>query len=196
MRPTSDRLRETLFNILGPSVEDSIFVDAYAGTGAVGIEAASRGAAVVFFIENHRFAVSLIRLNLQSLGLLEEGKRHVRLEIAKPGAAPQRLKVGEIPTPQATRVEVIALDAARAFPLLHGRRVLADYVFLDPPYGAEMEYLRSLTFFSTGALLAPAGLLLVESAGELPAQLGSLESIRTVKQGDSRLTFYRLARAA
>jgi 16S rRNA (guanine966-N2)-methyltransferase len=64
LRPTSDHLRETLFNVLGPSVENSHFLDIFAGTGAVGIEALSRGAAEVVFIENHLPAATLIRRNL------------------------------------------------------------------------------------------------------------------------------------
>src|SRR5437899_12473367 len=59
LRPASDRLRETLFNILGAAVEGSVFVDVYAGTGAVGIEALSRGAREVIFIDNHPAAVAL-----------------------------------------------------------------------------------------------------------------------------------------
>jgi len=68
-RPTSDRLRETLFNILSPNIEGAIFVDAYAGTGAVGIEALSRGARHAVFIEKDRRAVEVIKQNLASLGL-------------------------------------------------------------------------------------------------------------------------------
>ncbi|MGC1314907.1 MAG: RsmD family RNA methyltransferase, partial [Candidatus Acidiferrum sp.] len=67
LRPTSDRLRETLFNVLGPGVAGSRFLDVFAGTGAVGIEALSRGAAEALFIENHAPAVKLIRQNLDSL---------------------------------------------------------------------------------------------------------------------------------
>lgn len=67
LRPTSDQLRETLFNVLGPEVEGRTFLDAYAGTGAVGIEALSRGAAEVVFIEHHRPAAELIRRNLDAL---------------------------------------------------------------------------------------------------------------------------------
>ena len=67
LRPTSDRLRETLFNILGDAVTDSIFVDCYAGTGAVGIEALSRGARQVIFIEKHGATAGLIRANLLAL---------------------------------------------------------------------------------------------------------------------------------
>jgi 16S rRNA (guanine966-N2)-methyltransferase len=68
-RPTPDRLRETLFNVLASSVSDGVFVDIYAGTGAVGIEALSRGARRAIFIENNRAAVDVIRDNLAALGL-------------------------------------------------------------------------------------------------------------------------------
>jgi 16S rRNA G966 N2-methylase RsmD len=69
LRPTSDRLRETLFNILGADVAASRFLDVFAGTGAVGIEALSRGAAEAIFIERHAPAAKLIRSNLESLGI-------------------------------------------------------------------------------------------------------------------------------
>ncbi len=66
-RPTPDRLRETLFDILARRIEGATFLDAYAGTGAVGIEALSRGAARVFFLEKNRAALETIRQNLASL---------------------------------------------------------------------------------------------------------------------------------
>ena len=69
LRPTSDRLRETLFNILAPRIEGGHVLDGYAGTGAVGIEALSRGAAHVTFVEQDRRAASLIEANLAALGL-------------------------------------------------------------------------------------------------------------------------------
>src|SRR3954447_16385667 len=73
IRPTSDRLRETLFDVLTPgnpaALEGSVWVDLFAGTGAVGIEALSRGAAMVYFIESSKDAVELIRRNLRSLGI-------------------------------------------------------------------------------------------------------------------------------
>lgn len=68
-RPTPDRLRETLFDILAPRIEGASFLDAYAGTGAVGIEALSRGARHVTFLEKDRFAIETIRENLAALGL-------------------------------------------------------------------------------------------------------------------------------
>jgi 16S rRNA (guanine(966)-N(2))-methyltransferase RsmD len=69
IRPTPDRLRESLFNILAPRIEGAVFVDAYAGTGAVGIEAVSRGAAKAVFLEKRREAAQLIRENIVSLGI-------------------------------------------------------------------------------------------------------------------------------
>src|SRR5437879_6758213 len=69
LRPTSDRLRETLFNVLAPSIAGSRFIDLFAGTGAIGVEALSRGAAEVVFIESHGPAATLIRRNLESLGI-------------------------------------------------------------------------------------------------------------------------------
>jgi 16S rRNA (guanine966-N2)-methyltransferase len=76
IRPTPDRLRETLFNVLAPMIDGAIFADIYAGTGAVGIEALSRGAARAIFVESNRAAVNVIRENLRSLGL--EDRAQVR----------------------------------------------------------------------------------------------------------------------
>ncbi len=72
-RPTPDRLRETLFDILSPRIHGATFIDAYAGTGAVGVEALSRGASHVWFLERNRAAVDVIRENLASLGLESRG---------------------------------------------------------------------------------------------------------------------------
>ena len=72
LRPTSDKLRETLFNILAPRVEGARVLDGFAGTGAVGIEALSRGAAFVLFVEQSRRAAALIAANLAGCGV-EQG---------------------------------------------------------------------------------------------------------------------------
>ena len=83
-RPTPDRLRETLFDILAPRMEGAVFLDAYAGTGAVGIEALSRGARHAYFLESNRAALAVLRENLAALGLearatVTPGKVHVKL---------------------------------------------------------------------------------------------------------------------
>lgn len=74
LRPTSDKVREALFSILGTQVSGSRFLDLYAGTGAVGIEALSRGAAAVTFVESDPKAVQLLRKNLQTCQLLDRAQ--------------------------------------------------------------------------------------------------------------------------
>src|SRR6185436_19949314 len=84
LRPTSDKLRETLFNVLGPRVAGARVLDGCAGTGAVGIEALSRGAAHVTFVERDRRAAALIESNLQHCGL-KEGYAIIRVDFAAAG---------------------------------------------------------------------------------------------------------------
>jgi 16S rRNA (guanine(966)-N(2))-methyltransferase RsmD len=74
VRPTPDRLREALFNVLAPQIEGVTFADVFAGTGAVGIEALSRGASRAIFVEQNRDAISVIRANLKSLALEGRGQ--------------------------------------------------------------------------------------------------------------------------
>jgi len=167
LRPTSDRLRETLFDILGTTVEDSLFIDVFAGTGAVGIEALSRRARQAVFIEQHAPATKLIRENLHSLGITA-------------GA------------------EVLAMDVIRGLSLLATRHALADFIFLDPPYARAADYLCVLEFLDESHLIAPNGIVIAEHGKRLhlPGRLERLECSRIVEQGDSALSFYRLAMAA
>lgn len=78
VRPTPDRLREALFNVLAPVIEGAVFVDAYAGSGAVGIEALSRGARRAVFIERNRTAAAILRENLAALKIEERAEVMVR----------------------------------------------------------------------------------------------------------------------
>ncbi|HUJ30651.1 MAG TPA: 16S rRNA (guanine(966)-N(2))-methyltransferase RsmD [Candidatus Acidoferrum sp.] len=167
MRPTSDRLRETLFNVLGPAVKDSLFVDLYAGTGAIGIEAISRGAREVILVESHAASAKLIRENLKALEI-------------KAGA------------------EVIEGDAVRGLEKIAQRRLVADLIFLDPPYKETEEHLRVLEFLDSSHLVASYGVVIVEHSVklELPDRLSRLERTRLLEQGDAALSFYRLAAAA
>ena len=82
IRPTSDKLKETIFNILGPSVEGATFLDGCAGVGGIGIEAISRGAAFVYFVEQSRKACKMIRENLGSLNV-EEGFKIFEMDLIK-----------------------------------------------------------------------------------------------------------------
>lgn len=167
MRPTSDRLRETLFNVLGPAVKDSLFIDLYAGTGAIGIEAVSRGAREVIFIEAHAASARLVRENLKSLGI-DAG------------------------------IDVIEGDAVHALEKIASRHLVADFIFLDPPYDATDEPVRILEFLDASHLIAPSGLVIAEHSvkSELPERLDRLELTRLLEQGDAALSFYRLALAA
>src|ERR1700745_547934 len=165
LRPTSDMLRETLFNILGPRVEGSRFLDLFAGTGAVGIEAISRGATSATFVENHHAAVRLIRENLASLEI------NVEARIIASAVAPALTK----------------LQSERAAPF--------DFVFLDPRYANEKDYEATLHALENSSLIAGSTIAIAENpkSFELPASLGQFERGRVLRQGDAALGFYRLA---
>jgi len=166
IRPTSDRLRETLFNVLTAgnpeALAGSLWLDLYAGTGAVGIEAISRGAGMVYFVESSKAAADVIRGNLDSLGI----------------------KAG---------FQVLQEQSARAIPLLLQRQNLRpDFIFLDPPYGLQKEYLATLN--ALGVLeLGPGTLVMVEHEKRFDPgdEIGSLRRSRKLVQGDAALSFYR-----
>jgi len=127
LRPTSDRLRETLFNILGPSVRGARVLDGYAGTGAIGIEAISRGAAAVTFVEQDPRAVTLITANLALLG----GGGAAKPVIIRAGLADAITRLGGqvfdliiLDPPYAHDAAPAALDAAGALAAAHTRVVL------------------------------------------------------------------------
>ncbi len=168
LRPTSDRLRETLFNILGPEVPGARFVDLYAGTGAVGIEALSRGAAEAVFVEKHAPAASVIRQNLESLGIAEG----------------------------ATVLAVDALRGLHMLAFRHESepRYAAEIIFLDPPWTEDEEYARILGFLGSADFPAPDGRVVVEHRRDFPlaGRLGRLERTRLLLQGDAALSFFRL----
>lgn len=166
IRPTADRLRETLFNVLTAgnpaAVEGSVWIDLFAGTGAVGIEALSRGAARVYFVESSAAAAKVIRQNLTSL--------HV-----------------------ASGFEVIQSDALKTLRKLEAPGVQADFVFLDPPYRMQQAYPETLRFLGTSPLVKAGGLVIAEhekrfNPGE---EFGGLKLMRKLKQGDAALSFYR-----
>ncbi len=166
LRPTSDRLRETLFNVLVPNIAGCRFVDLFAGTGAIGIEALSRGAAEVVFIENHAPAATLIRRNLESLGI----------------------------TTGVTVLAVDALRGLAM--LAAGKNSGApafDCIFLDPPYAAAEDYSRVLEFLGSADLLAPGGIAIAEHRRnfDLREEAGALRRFRVLRQGDAALSFYR-----
>jgi 16S rRNA (guanine(966)-N(2))-methyltransferase RsmD len=176
-RPTSDRLRETLFNILSPRMEGCRFADLYAGTGAVGIEALSRGAAHVWFTEKAEPALAAIRANLRALKI----GGGFTIEDRGTGALLERL---------AKLAQKAASDS-----VVPG--IQLDVVYLDPPWEAEPEYANTLHLLGSArgaALLAPGALVVAEhnSKSPLPERFGNLVQTRTRKQGDAALSFYAL----
>jgi len=166
-RPTSDRLRETLFNILTPRIEGCNFADLYAGTGAVGIEAISRGAAQVWFAENAPAALAAIQANLSTLKIA----RGFTLEDRGTGALLQRLAKQERP------LDNVFLDPPY--------EAEAEYAGTLSFFGSARGRL----------LLAPDALVIAEhsSKSALPPRFGGLEQSRTLRQGDAALSFYKLS---
>jgi 16S rRNA (guanine966-N2)-methyltransferase len=172
-RPTSDRLRETLFNILAPRLPGSSFLDLYAGSGAVGIEALSRGASSCTLVEAAPSALKAIRSNLEVLGI----RSGVQVEAKTVAAALDRLrKLGE---------------------KLGADKVAADIVFLDPPWEAADDYEATLKFLArnAAALLRPHALIIAEHSRKIPLEprYSTLQRIRTREHGDAALSFYELS---
>jgi 16S rRNA (guanine966-N2)-methyltransferase len=171
VRPTSDRLRETLFNVIAPRIEDARFLDLCAGSGAVGIEALSRGAAHVTFVDRSRKMFALIEANLELCQIEKEERQVVQAE------ATDFLR-------QALRQAGTQTSREKSEPW--------HVVFFDPPYATD--YLQVLDAFgsNTPSLLTDSGLLIVEHhhKKDLPDELGNLRRTRVLKQGDSALSFY------
>jgi 16S rRNA (guanine(966)-N(2))-methyltransferase RsmD len=167
LRPTSDRLREALFNILGATIEDSIFLDLYAGTGAVGIEALSRGARGAIFIEQHAPAAALIRRNLESLGIGSKSEI-LGVEVLR---GLERLEARHV----------------------HAQFVFLDPPYASTEeYEITLEFLGDSPIVAPGGRVIVEHL----RKRALPERFGELELTRVVEQGDAALSFYRLALAA
>jgi 16S rRNA (guanine966-N2)-methyltransferase len=162
-RPTSDRLRETLFNVLGPRVEGSRFVDLYAGSGAVGIEAISRGAGFVWFAESARPAVAAIRANLSELkiagGFALEDRSVAKLLLEKERAA--EILFLDPPYEDAGEYESTLKFVAR-----HHAAVLAEGAVVVAEHSSKKP---------------------------LEARYSVLERTRVMEQGDAALSFYRVS---
>jgi len=162
-RPTSDRLRETIFNVIAPRIEGAKFVDLYAGSGAVGVEAISRGAEFVWFAENAPPAVKAIRENLAAVKV-NEG---FAVEARGTGALLDELvKRGE-------KVDLVFLDPPY--------EAAAEYA-------RTLEFLGG----RGGTVLGEDARVIAEhrSKEELAENYGQLERVRMLKQGDAALSFY------
>ena len=164
LRPTSDQLRETLFNVIGQAIEGATFLDAYAGAGGVGLEALSRGARDAVFIEHHRAAAELIRKNIASLQI-DSGYYVLTCKVLN---GLERLeKEGE-------HFDFIFLDPPydEIREYHHVLRQLARSRMLSPASLVIAEHSRRVA---------------------LEDRYGALARTRTIRHGDAELSFYRLA---
>ncbi len=167
IRPTSDRIREAVFDILfsckGSSVDIFPFqnvLDAFAGTGAFGIEAYSRGASNVTFIENNHGVINVLKKNLEVCGF-NEG------------------------------VDVLSLDIVRALKHLKKKRKKFDLVFLDPPYDRSLveDTLRSI--INSDILIGGSLVVAEHSLNEIPAEkIDSIKLEDRRKYGTTMVSFY------
>ncbi len=167
IRPTSDRLRETLFNVLTAgnpeALSGSVWLDLFAGTGAVGIEALSRGAREVYFVESSRAAVETIRKNLRSLGI-------------------------------SAGFELLQEGLPQALGRLEREKRVADVVFMDPPYRMTGAYVETLRTLAESSLIGPTSTLVVEHEKKFDpgAEFSSLRRYRELVQGSTTLSFYQM----
>ncbi len=166
IRPTGDRVREALFNILAAEISGTTVLDLYAGTGAIGIEALSRGAEAAIFVDQSRQALELVHANLCSC--FPGAKASLQqLNLSRPDSI-ERLK--------------------KKMP----ERLLFDIVFLDPPYEKKLAE-KSLRMVERGAVVKDQGLVVVEerASEQLPEQCGTLILQSRRNYGESGIWLYR-----
>jgi 16S rRNA (guanine966-N2)-methyltransferase len=163
-RPTSDRLRETLFNILAPRLPGATFADLYAGSGGNGIEALSRGASMVFFVEHAVPALHAIRLNLKSLGIVSGYGIEPRTVSSFLGRSTEKQR----------KLDIVFLDP--------------PYEAAEE-YAATLDLMGG----ECASLLNPESLVVAEHRGKQPLadRYGVLACFRVRAQGDAALSFFR-----
>jgi 16S rRNA (guanine(966)-N(2))-methyltransferase RsmD len=163
IRPTSDKLRETVFNVVGSAVAGSMFLDGFAGIGGVGIEALSRGARLVYFVDQSRKACAIIRENLESLGV-KDGTRIIQAELGKALDLCER---------EGIVFDIVFLDPPYEQESLYAESLVA--------------------FGSRSLLAEQGLLILEHSKRvQLAECSGRLRRYRLLTQGDSALSFYRI----
>jgi len=164
-RPTSDRLRETLFNVLAPRIEGARFLDLCAGSGAVGIEALSRGAEHVTFVDLSRKICTLIEGNLAALKIEDD-------------------EFDVVSSDQSKFLRRAVKTQAEPF----------DVIFFDPPYATDYEVVLDYVGEHLEQLVSKDGLVIVEhqKKKELKPEISGLRRYRVLKQGESVLSFYEV----
>ncbi len=168
VRPTLDRVKESFFNIVGPDLTGQRFLDGFAGTGSIGIEALSRGADRVVFVEKQGQAQRLILSNLE--------KCHFGRDAA---------------TGEAEKWALLKKDLFHALPLLAQQDMRFDIVYLDPPF-ADDCYERCLLALAESPIVTDSTQVVVEHfrKTELKQKYATLVRTRERRVGDSVLSFF------
>lgn len=179
IRPTQEKVRKALFDTLGPEVVDSFFLELFAGSGAVGIEALSNAAKDVVFVEGDKRCCKIIEDNLLQLGLIST----------------ERARGKNIFTPfesKPLRGLIFAIDALKAVEIFYRKNKKFDIIFLDPPYYGELAR-KTLQKISACDILAPRGLVIVEHNKRdfIDKDTCSLTSFKQKIYGDTILSFYQ-----
>jgi len=160
VRHTADRVKEALFSMLGSGVQEAEILDLFAGSGALGIEALSRGGAYCVFVEKDKRVMGTLKKNLEHTKLLE-------------------------------KAFLINNDVYKGLKLLARKGIAFDYIFMDPPYGQQLEF-DALEEICSFKLLKSCGIVVVESHKKqmFPDMVSSLKKIRCEKYGDTLLTLF------
>ena len=164
LRPTTDMVREALFNILGDTIRHRRVLDLFAGSGAVGIEAISRGAHAVCFVEKDPKGLRLLKQNLQSL----------------PNVT--------------TEVSIFPVDVFRILPRISREEAAFDFIFMDPPFKADLwlkvlELINQLPILAvTGQIVVE-----IPKSYLLPERVGGLRRVDKRVYGEVSLEFWEYA---
>lgn len=163
-RPTTDKIKESMFNIIGPYFSETKVLDMYAGSGALGLEALSRGADHVFACENNQQARDVIAENFKAV--------HAEKDVTILGGDNEKA--------------ILALHARDA-------DLKFDFVFLDPPYKGQ-KIIETINFLTDNNLLAPQAEIICElgKKDDLPEWIGALQIYKNVAYGSTRLVMYIL----
>jgi 16S rRNA (guanine966-N2)-methyltransferase len=152
IRPTADRIRESIFNILGVHTRDAVVLDLFAGTGALGLEALSRGAASTVFVDNNKMALSVVRKSIQMMGV-DARTQIIRWDIGK-----------DLNCIRAERqIEPGGISTGQGEPSLTGFTL----VFMDPPYNRDLVG-KALIHLSRSDALSEDAVLVVEHSPSEP----------------------------
>jgi 16S rRNA (guanine(966)-N(2))-methyltransferase RsmD len=174
IRPTPDRVKESLFNIIGENIVGAEFLDLFAGTGSIGLEALSRGAQHGVFVEKNAHHVEILRKNLEHCKFSQNAEVY-REDALKFLRRISRLRRGEDPTRSEARIKSF------------------DIIFADPPYGNPRLAQDTLRILDSLDLLARGGQIIIEHSkrAALPEVLSRMILFRQKYFGDTVLSFYR-----